>query len=53
MPTLWQLMLQDKKNSSGAVRLAIPDELPYTMQVLSITEQDLSEMLLQYTNASY
>ncbi|HLP94835.1 MAG TPA: 3-dehydroquinate synthase [Saprospiraceae bacterium] len=53
LPVLWQLMQQDKKNSSGAVRLAIPDELPYTLNVLEITEQHLSAMLHQYTDASY
>lgn len=46
--SLWQLMQQDKKNSSGAVRLAIPDELPYTMKVLDITELQLGNLLQKY-----
>jgi 3-dehydroquinate synthase len=31
-PALWDLMLQDKKNASGKVRMALPDEKPFTMK---------------------
>lgn len=31
-PQLWALMQQDKKNTSGTVRMALPGELPYSME---------------------
>ncbi|MBL7829329.1 MAG: 3-dehydroquinate synthase [Saprospiraceae bacterium] len=46
--SLWMLMQQDKKNASGKVRIALPDALPFTMQVLEITQADLERSLLHF-----
>jgi 3-dehydroquinate synthase len=46
---LWPLMLQDKKNASGNVRIALPDA-PHSMLVLNITKSDL-ENSIEYYNS--
>jgi 3-dehydroquinate synthetase len=33
-PALWELMQQDKKNTSGKVRIALPDAEPCRLHVL-------------------
>lgn len=48
-PEIWALMQQDKKNSSGTVRMAVPDEFPFSMEVLKPTQSDV-EQSLQYYN---
>jgi len=47
-PELWRLMQQDKKNASGAVRMAVPDAYPYSMKVLELTPEDMARRLLFY-----
>ena len=49
-PAIWSLMQQDKKNSSGAVRMAVPDEKPYTLQIIE-TDQTQVESSLAFYNA--
>lgn len=34
-PQLWALMQQDKKNTAGTVRMALPGELPFSMEWLT------------------
>lgn len=48
IPEIWALMQQDKKNSSGTVRMTVPDEIPFSMKILEPTQQDLDQRLLQY-----
>jgi 3-dehydroquinate synthase len=45
---LWESMQQDKKNSSGKVRLALPDENPYSLKILEIENVDLQRSLRYY-----
>ena len=47
--TLWHLMLQDKKNASGNVRITLPDA-PRSMRVLNISRSYL-ERGLEYYNS--
>lgn len=49
-PALWESIQQDKKNSSGNVRLAVPDENPFSLKILEIQCSDL-ERSLRYYNA--
>lgn len=49
-PALWALMLQDKKNASGAVRIAVPDADPFSMKLLEITREE-AERRLRYYNS--
>ena len=49
-PTIWNSMLQDKKNSSGTVRMAVPDEKPFSIKVEVLTAATLQQSL-QYYNA--
>lgn len=47
---LWDSMLQDKKNSSGTVRMAVPDEKPFSIKMEVLTPATLQKSL-QYYNA--
>ncbi len=47
-PALWESMQQDKKNSSGKVHLALPDENPFSLKVLEIEYADLQRSLRHY-----
>ena len=47
---LWDSMLQDKKNSSGTVRMAVPDEKPFSIKMEVLTPATLKQSL-QYYNA--
>jgi len=47
-PAIWELMLQDKKNSSGTVRMAVPDELPFSMKIIEPTQADVERSLVFY-----
>jgi 3-dehydroquinate synthase len=44
-PAIWDLMLQDKKNSSGTVRMAVPDEMPFSMKIIEPTQADVERSL--------
>lgn len=45
---IWDLMLQDKKNTSGKVRIALPGEKPLSMQMLEPSKADINRSLLYY-----
>ncbi len=47
-PEIWSFMQQDKKNAAGAVRLAVPGEQPYSMQVLETDAAAVVESLQFY-----
>jgi 3-dehydroquinate synthase len=47
-PAIWKLMLQDKKNSSGNVRMALPDELPFSMKIVNLTPENMARSLSFY-----
>ncbi|MCC7465448.1 MAG: 3-dehydroquinate synthase [Saprospiraceae bacterium] len=47
-PEIWQYMQQDKKNSSGAVLMAVPDEYPLSVKLIPVTETQLHETLRGY-----
>ena len=47
-PAIWKLMLQDKKNSSGNVRMALPDELPFSMKTVDISPETMVRSLSFY-----
>lgn len=46
---LWPLMLQDKKNASGNVRITLPDA-PRSMQILNISRSDLDDSIAYYNS---
>lgn len=43
---IWALMQQDKKNSSGTVRMAVPDEWPFSIKILQPTSEAVEQALL-------
>ena len=45
---IWTTMQQDKKNIAGAVRIAVPGEEPYSMQVLETNADAVAESLRFY-----
>lgn len=47
-PDLWVAMQQDKKNASGTVRMAVPDESAYAMRLVYPTESDIQAALARY-----
>lgn len=47
-PVIWQYMQQDKKNSSGAIKMAVPDEHPFSLKLVTITESQVYETLKEY-----
>lgn len=49
-PRLWELMQQDKKNSSGMVQMAIPDERAFSMQLVSPTYSEVVDSLNVYSD---
>jgi len=49
-PSIWNLMLQDKKNSSGTVRMAVPDEGPYSLKIIEPTKADVERSMLYYND---
>jgi 3-dehydroquinate synthase len=51
-PILWNMMLQDKKNSSGTVRMAVPDELPFSLNILELSEMQFQTLLSEYQRFS-
>ncbi|MFN0214335.1 MAG: 3-dehydroquinate synthase [Saprospiraceae bacterium] len=48
IPRIWELMLQDKKNSSGTVRMAVPDETPYSLKIIEPTQEEVERSLVFY-----
>jgi len=51
-PAIWELMQQDKKNSSGTVRMAVPDEMPFSMKIIEPTQADVERSLAFYNALS-
>lgn len=47
-PAIWDLMLQDKKNKSGVVRLALPDAEPFSMRLQETSRADVERRLRRY-----
>lgn len=45
---LWAMMQQDKKNAAGAVRMAVPSEGKFSMQILEPTQTSVEESLHFY-----
>jgi hypothetical protein len=41
-------MLQDKKNKSGVVRLALPDAEPFSMRLQETSRADVERRLRRY-----
>ncbi|MFN0014867.1 MAG: 3-dehydroquinate synthase family protein [Saprospiraceae bacterium] len=48
-PDLWERMLNDKKNTSGTVRMAVPDVEPFSLQLLELT-RDAAYHHIQHYN---
>jgi 3-dehydroquinate synthase len=46
--TIWEWMQQDKKNAAGAVRMALPDAMPYSMRVLPLDREAVEQGLEFY-----
>lgn len=51
-PELWELMLQDKKNTSGTVRLAVPDAEPFSLRWEELTRPEMERRLHYYNGLS-
>ncbi|MFN0037000.1 MAG: 3-dehydroquinate synthase [Saprospiraceae bacterium] len=49
-PAIWTLMQQDKKNSSGTVRMAVPDEEPFSLKIIEPTQKDVERGLAFYNS---
>lgn len=49
-PKIRELMLQDKKNSSGTVRMAVPDETPFSLKMIEPTPQEIDRSLDYYNS---
>ncbi|MCK6695821.1 MAG: hypothetical protein L6Q97_27410, partial [Thermoanaerobaculia bacterium] len=47
-PSLWELLLQDKKNASGTVRMAVPDAEPFSMCWMELTREEMQQRLRYY-----
>lgn len=47
-PEIWRLMEQDKKNSSGTVVMAVPDELPFALKLVTPNPSEVFESLERY-----
>lgn len=47
-PDLWKLMLQDKKNTSGTVRTAVPEVEPFSLRLAGLTREEMVQRLEYY-----
>jgi 3-dehydroquinate synthase len=47
-PEIWQTMLQDKKNKSGAVRMTVPKSMGLDMEILEPSQEEVRDSLLFY-----
>ncbi len=50
-PKLWAYMQQDKKNNAGKVRMAVPTDGNFGMDILEISEQDVRRALMQWNQS--
>lgn len=44
-PSIRERMLQDKKNSSGTVRMAVPDETPFSLKMIEPAPREIDRSL--------
>jgi 3-dehydroquinate synthase len=44
---LWQLMLQDKKNRGGSVRMAVPRGFDYQYELMEVTKEQILSVIWQ------
>ncbi len=49
-PEIWNLMLQDKKNAAGKVRMAVPGAEPFSMRILEPSREEIEQSLLFYNS---
>lgn len=47
-PELWSLMLHDKKNASGSVRMALPDAKPLSLKTVETNQGELKRSLMYF-----
>lgn len=47
-PKLWERMQHDKKNASGAVRIAVPGTEPFSLQILELSREEAFRRLKLY-----
>lgn len=47
---LWDLMRQDKKNTSGTVRMAVPDVEPYSMRLHALSADEAGRRMRHYNS---
>lgn len=47
-PELWERMQHDKKNASGAVRIAVPGTDSFSLQLLEISREEAYRRLIHY-----
>ncbi len=53
-PALWKLMEQDKKNTSGAVRMAVPDvDMSFSMRWIALNQEDAYRRLRRYNGLNF
>ncbi|MFN0173551.1 MAG: 3-dehydroquinate synthase [Saprospiraceae bacterium] len=51
-PAIWEMMLHDKKNSSGTVRIAVPDEYPFSLKIIEPAQSDVERSLAYYNTTA-
>ncbi|MDO8367975.1 MAG: 3-dehydroquinate synthase [Saprospiraceae bacterium] len=51
-PAIWERMQQDKKNSSGTVRMAVPDEMPFSLKIIEPDQLAVERSLTFYNTLS-
>ncbi len=52
-PEIWNLMQQDKKNTAGKVRVAVPGAEPFSMRVLEPSREEVGRSLLFYNSLKF
>ncbi|GAB4500171.1 MAG: 3-dehydroquinate synthase [Saprospiraceae bacterium] len=52
-PEIWNRMQQDKKNAAGKVRMALPGEGPFSMQILEPSREEIEQSLLFYNSLKF
>lgn len=49
---IWNVMQQDKKNTAGKIRMAVPGAKPFSMHILEPNRQEIEQSLLFYNELS-
>jgi len=52
-PELWERMLHDKKNTSGTVRMAVPDVEPFSLRLQELTREAAYRHLQHYNSFEF